>query len=300
AVGELLQAPTLEAMARAIEGRGSAVRWPLVALQTFGDRPPLFLAHPAGGHVVCYRGLAALLSHQVPLYGLQPRGAEDGGTPIERIEEMAALYVEAIVGMRPHGPYRLGGWSFGGVLAWEMAQQLRAMDRTVDLLTMFDTAPLTPEAVSYDPGDPAAVVWHTVAGIAGFAAASRVDVESLRGLEPRAQALAMIRGLQLPQLLDDSRVDHVLALTAVRAANLRAQAAYRPHPYAGRITYFRTAGSETVFGRSPGQEFWSALALGGTDAHRVEGTHGTLLIEPYVQEIAAALLAATDPGLQRS
>jgi amino acid adenylation domain-containing protein len=290
-VAELLQGPTVEAMARAIEGRQHAIRRPLVPLQTFGTRPPLFLSHPAGGHVVCYRGLAVLLAGEQPVYALQPRGVEDGQTPLEGIGRMAATYVDAIRGMRPRGPYRLGGWSFGGVVAWEMAQQIRAAGEEVDLLALFDTAPLTPDAVSYDPGDAAEVVWHTVAGLAGFSAASRVDVATLRGLPPREQALAMIRGLRLPQLLPESRVDDVLALTAVRAANLRSQAAYQPRPYGGRLTYFLTAGSENGPGRSPGLEFWGALARGGVASHRVGGTHGTILQEPHVQHLAAALLA---------
>ena len=121
-----------------------------------------------------------------------------------------------------------------------------------------------------------------------------MDVEELRGLEPREQALAMLRRMDAPDLLPESRVDDVLALTVVRAANLQAQAAYAPRPYPGRLTYFRTAGSETAAGHSPGLDFWSALALGGTDVHRVGGTHGTILHDPYVRELAEVILAAGD------
>jgi thioesterase domain-containing protein len=267
------------------------VRLPLVPLQTFGGRPPLFLVHPAGGHVVCYRDLAFLLSSDQPVYALQPRGIEDGGqAPISAIEEMAAFYVEAVRGLRAEGPYRVAGWSFGGVVAWEMARQLRAAGHEVDLLALFDTAPHTPEGMMINAGDPAEVVWQTVAGLAGHAAATRVDVDELRGLEGREQALAMLRKMDLPRLLPESRVDDVLALTTVRAANLQAQAAYRPRPYPGHLTYFRTAGSDDAEGRSPGLEFWSALAQGGVTAHRVAGSHGTILQDPYVRELARVIL----------
>jgi amino acid adenylation domain-containing protein len=293
AVATLLQSPTVAGLARAVAERDRAVRLPLVALQTFGERPPLFLAHPGGGHVVCYRALAVLLAMEQPVYALQPRGVEDGGrTPLETVEEMAAFYVEAIRARWPRGPYRLGGWSFGGLLAWEMARQLAAAGHEVDVLALLDTAAHDERVISYDPGDPADVVWHTVAGIAGYGAAARVDVASLRGLEGRAQALAMIRGVGLPQLVPESRVDDVMALTVVRAANLRAQTAYVARPYPGPLTYFRTSGSEDAEGRSPGAEFWGALALGGATVHDVGGTHGTILHEPYVQKVAAALLAA--------
>ncbi len=296
-VSELLTGPTIERMARVVAGKKGAARLPIVPLQTFGDRPPLFLAHPAGGHVVCYRELAVLLAMDQPVYALQPRGIEDGGqTPIGVIEEMAAFYVDAIRAMRPEGPYRLGGWSFGGVVAWEMAQQLAAAGAEVDLLALFDTAPHTPEGMMINAGDPAEVVWQTVAGLAGHAAASRVDVDELRGLEGREQALAMLRKMDAPRLLPESRVDDVLALTAIRAANLQAQAKYHPQPWHGPLTYFRTAGSDDARGEHPGFRFWSALARGGATAHRVAGSHGTILQEPYVRELARVIRAAGGDG----
>jgi thioesterase domain-containing protein len=292
-VAELLTGPTVEQMARAVSGEKGPVRLPLVPLQTFGERPPLFVVHPAGGHVVCYRELAYLLSAGQPVIALQPRGIEDGGQPpISEIEEMAAFYVEAVRGMRPAGPYRVAGWSFGGVVAWEMAQQLMAAGHEVDLLALFDTAPHTPEGMMINAGDPAEIVWQTVAGLAGHAAAARVNVDELRGLEGREQALAMLRKMDLPRLLPESRVDDVLALTTVRAANLQAQAAYKPRPYPGHLTYFRTVGSDDTEGRSPGLEFWSALADGGVTAHRVAGSHGTILQDPYVRELARVILKA--------
>jgi amino acid adenylation domain-containing protein len=291
AVAELLQAPTIAQMAQAIGGRHDAVRLPLVPLQIFGERPPLFLAHPAGGHVVCYRGLAVMLATEQPVYGLQPLGVQRGETPIPSIEEMAAYYVAAVREMRPRGPYRLGGWSFGGVVAWEMAQQLDAAGEDVDVLALFDTAPHTPETIRVDPGDPAEVVWHTVAGVAGYGAAARVDVDDLRAYEGREMVRQMIVRMDAPRLLDESRVDDIVALTDLRAANLRAQIGYAPKPYRGRLVYFQTAGSEDERGFSAGHAFWTALALGGTDAHRVGGTHGTILNEPYLNVLAEVLLS---------
>jgi len=160
----------------------------------------------------------------------------------------------------------------------------------VDLLALFDTAPHTAVGMLINAGDPAEIVWQTVAGLAGHAAATRVDVDELRGLEGREQALAMLRKMDLPRLLPESRVDDVLALTTVRAANLQAQADYRPRPYPGHLTYFRTAGSDDAEGKSPGLEFWGALAQGGVTAHRVAGSHGTILQDPYVRELARVIL----------
>ncbi|HEU4561929.1 MAG TPA: non-ribosomal peptide synthetase, partial [Longimicrobium sp.] len=290
-VAELLQAPTLEDMALAIAGGNRRVKLPLVALQTFGERPPLFVAHPAGGHVVCYRDLAVLLATEQPVYALQPRGVQDGQEPIRSIEVMAAYYVEAVRGLHPDGPYRLGGWSFGGVVAWEMARQLEAAGAAVELVALFDTSALTPESMKMNFGDPAEVVWATVAGLAGYAAASRVNVDDLRGMEWREQAATMIRLMNAPRLLDETRVDDVLALTALRAANLQAQVDYQVGPYGGHLTYFSTEGSRSADGRYPGLEFWSGLARGGTTVHRVGGSHGTILNEPYVNTLASVIRA---------
>jgi len=291
AVAELLQAPTLEDMAVAVAGGSKRVKLPLVALQTFGERPPLFLAHPAGGHVVCYRELAVQLAFEQPVYALQPRGVQDGQAPIPSLEAMAAHYVEAVRGLWPGGPYRLGGWSFGGVVAFEMARQLEDAGAEVELVALFDTAALTLEGLRLEFGDPAEVLWHTVAGVAGYAAARRVNVDDLRGLEPREQAAAMIRLMDAPHLLDETRVDDILALTVLRRANLQAQIDYQPRPIAGHLTYFSTEGSKTADGRYPGQEYWSALAGGGTTVHRVGGSHGTILQEPYVNTLTAAIRA---------
>ncbi len=290
-VAELLVEPTVDGMARAVAGRRSEVRPPLVALQTLGGRAPLFLVHPAGGHVLCYRALAVHLAPGQPVYALQPRGVDGGEAPLSDLEEMAAHYLEAVRGFRPRGPYRLGGWSFGGVVAWEMARQLAAAGEEPELLALIDTAPLA-GAEPADRRDPAEVVWHTVAGVAGWPAASRVDVASLRGLPPREAVLAMVRAMDAPRLLPESRVDEVLALIAVRAANVRAQEGYRPGRYPGRLTYFRTAGSDHADAHAPGLAFWSALADGGTTTHAVSGSHGSILQEPHVEMVAAALLAA--------
>jgi amino acid adenylation domain-containing protein len=288
-VAMLVQAPTVEAMARALAAGERAVRLPLVPLQTFGDRPPLFMVHPAGGHVICYRGLAVSLAPDQPVYGLQPRGLEDGMEPIDSLPEMAAYYVEAIRRFRPRGPYRLGGWSFGGVVAWEMARQLRAADETVDLLALLDTSPLTDEAIAADPRDPAEVMMQTIGGYAGLMAAERIRMDEVRHLPPREMALAMIRHVADERLLPEARADVLIALTRVRGANLQAQATYDLQPYDGHLTYFRTEASAEAQLLSSAQAFWSSRAA-ETTVVPVTGNHGTILHEPHVNFVVRAVL----------
>jgi thioesterase domain-containing protein/aryl carrier-like protein len=288
-VAMLVQAPTVESMARALAAGDRAVRLPLVPLQTFGERPPLFMIHPAGGHVICYRGMAVLLAPDQPVYGLQPRGLEDGMEPIDSLPEMAAYYVDAIRRFRPRGPYRLGGWSFGGVVAWEMARQLRAAGEEVDLLALLDTAPLTAETIAADPREAAEVMMQTIGGFAGLMAADRIRTDEVAHLPPREMALAMIRQVGDERLLPQSRADLLLSLTAVRAANLRAQATYDLQPYDGHLTYFRTEASAESGMLRDAHEFWGSRA-GGITVVPVSGNHGTILHEPHVNLVVRAVL----------
>ena len=94
--------------------------------------------HPAGGHVFPFLGLAQCLGPDQPCYGLQARGVEEAQTPHTRIEDMAACYIEALRSVQPEGPYLLGGWSMGGEIAFEMAQQLHARGQGVALLALLD------------------------------------------------------------------------------------------------------------------------------------------------------------------
>jgi thioesterase domain-containing protein len=288
-IAMLVQAPTVQALARALAAGESAVRLPLVPLQTFGERPPLFLVHPAGGHVVCYRALAVSLAPDQPVYGLQPRGIEDEHEAIDALEEMAAYYVASVRRFRPRGPYRVGGWSFGGVVAWEMARQLRAAGEEVDLVAMLDTAPLSDAALAADPRDPAEVMAQTIGGMAGWGVLERIRVDEARRDDPREQAVEMIRQLNDPRLLPESRADDVIALTRIRGANLRALATYTLRPYEGEVTYFYAVGSAEAELLASAPEFWGAMA-GGIRVHPVSGNHGTILYEPHVHTIARAIL----------
>ena len=113
---------------------------PVVALRTSGDRPPLFLVHPIGGNVLCYLDLVKHLPADQPVYALQAAGAEPGATPLRTMSDLAASYIAAIRRVRPHGPYNVGGWSFGGYVAVEMARQLA--DEELARLILLDTIAL--------------------------------------------------------------------------------------------------------------------------------------------------------------
>ena len=132
----LFQAPTIEGLAaeiRAKEIRANGIResglpakWsPLVPIQVGGDKPPFFCVHGLGGGVVDYARLARLLGPEQPFYGLQAYGMESGQTPDKEIGQMAARFIAAMREVQPKGPYALGGYSYGGTVAYEMARHWR-------------------------------------------------------------------------------------------------------------------------------------------------------------------------------
>lgn len=139
-VRHLFQAPTVREFAARLErGQAGFSTSTLVPLKTAAEGIPLFCAHPAGGTVFRYKALAEHLPANVPVYGLQARGLGPQERPDTSVAEMAARHMHAIRARQPEGPYRLLGWSFGGLLAVEIAHRLQREGEAVSLLAMLDT-----------------------------------------------------------------------------------------------------------------------------------------------------------------
>jgi thioesterase domain-containing protein/acyl-coenzyme A synthetase/AMP-(fatty) acid ligase/acyl carrier protein len=145
-VRRLFDAPTIAQLAKVIEqltveNHALADETPiLVKMQNKGTAAPLFCVHPVGGHVFCYADLAEALGEEQPFYALQAPSSERIGGSLATIEEMANLYLQEIRNVQPHGPYFLGGWSVGGVIAWQMAKQVRLEGEAVGMLALIDTS----------------------------------------------------------------------------------------------------------------------------------------------------------------
>ncbi|MFC5152440.1 amino acid adenylation domain-containing protein [Streptomyces amakusaensis] len=145
-VRRLFDAPTPAGLAAAMAERGAgrpalSGLETLFPLRTAGTGAPLFCVHPAAGISWCYAGLPRLLGPGVPVYGLQDPGLTDPALLPGSVEEMAAGHVEHIRAVRPHGPYHLLGWSFGGLVAQEIAVRLQRQGEEVGLLCVLDGSP---------------------------------------------------------------------------------------------------------------------------------------------------------------
>jgi amino acid adenylation domain-containing protein len=144
AVATIFRAPTVAALAAVLE-HPAATPSLVVPIRAAGRLPPLVLVHPIGGALFCYQKLARLLDDRQVL-GIQAAGLEPGATPLDSIEDLAKRYVDVLVEVQGRGPYLLGGWSMGGVIAHEMARQLVDRGELVGLVAMIDSSAEPPRS----------------------------------------------------------------------------------------------------------------------------------------------------------
>ena len=265
-------------------------RSPLVPLTLGGNKPPFFCVHPMFGVVFPYLELAHHLGNDRSFYGLQPLGLDGKSPPLTRIEAIAAYYVRAIQTRQPHGPYFLGGWSFGGLVAFEMAQQLTQAGHQIALLAVLDT----PAPTSHHPSLYQSLkfllgtaLWSTLPFLLDYGAIATHRVRSWKPSLSRWQWSAIVR--QIPeesrlQLLDESAIAPLLRIVV---ANSQAAYRYVPQPYSDRITLFKAVEQSDAIGQDPTLG-WSALAE-DIQLHQVPGNHLSLLKQPHVQDLAQQL-----------
>ncbi|TSC25948.1 non-ribosomal peptide synthetase/type I polyketide synthase [Corallococcus sp. Z5C101001] len=287
----LFEMPTVELLAASLsgaEGTSQEGRGALVPIQPAGTKPPLFLVHPVGGSVLCYAELARKLGTEQPVFGLQvPPGA-----PPRSIEAMASAYLDSLREVQPRGPYHLGGWSMGGVVAYEMARQLHAAGDTVATLALIDVL-VPPAGQGGDAMDEAALMARFAEDLGALSARRvKVDAGALRSLPSEAV---------LERVVDDLRAQEAIAPELDRAtlgahaevfkANMRALTAYQARPYAGRVWFCR--GAQPGGASRQNAEAWLQLSSGG-ELVELEGNHYTLFshgLDALVGSLSSALRA---------
>ena len=254
----------------------------LVPLQPEGRQRPFFCVHPAGGTVFCYRPLARRLGQDQPLYAFASPGLS-GKSEAESLENLAASYLAEMRTVQPRGPFRLGGWSLGGVIAFEMAQQLSDQGEEVELLALIDSDLPSPDHLP-QPADQAAMLTEVLASY---------DVP--------------VSAAWLRQLDEETRLRHLLDSTREKAlwprdfttgqladllgrhgrifqANVQAVQRYVPRSRVGRIVLFRPSDESVTAPLGPKVD-WDTLAS-AVVTHTVSGDHNTMLREPHVEALA--------------
>jgi amino acid adenylation domain-containing protein len=289
-LAELFRAPTIEGIAAWLGGDGAAPRPAhLVPLRPEGPLPPFFCVHPAGGGVVVYRELVRHLDPSHPFYGLQARGVDSDEEPCRRVEEMAALYLDAVREAQPAGPYRLGGWSFGALVAFEMARQLIERGEEVAVLALLDApAPR---------GEPEEVDEAKILSFFAMEAGLEVASEALRPLDPEERLVYLadlaIRAGLLAEETREAELRFMKRRLAVFRACLQAGQRYLPPPQPVRIALLRARERLLIAGEDPGAADphlgWSAYTSEPVTVHSVPGNHATMMRNPHLQGVAEAL-----------
>jgi aspartate racemase len=263
----------------------------LIAIQPQGTRQPFFCVHPAGGEVLCYSDLARQLGPAQPFYGLRAVGLDGEAAPHDQIATMAAAYLAALREVQPRGPYQLGGWSLGGVVAYELAQQLHAQGEALRRLVLIDPAPLPAQGA---PATDELVLLGAFAQHLGLPVAKLVGhLAELRPLDTTARLERLLSVAQQQQALPAAlSLAQLARWWAVFLAHERALQLYVPKPPAYDLVLYHATERPTAADPLLG---WQALAGGRLTLVALPGDHFSLLRPPHVRELATYLRSLLHP-----
>lgn len=279
-LGVLFQYPTVRDLAKAIRTREGWPKSLLVQLQLGDSKPPLFVIHPVGGGVLCYNELAQALGSNRSVYGIQAIGLEGKAEPLNDIQAMASRYIEEMIELYPSGPYHLYGWSMGGVIAFEIAQQLQAANREVGLIVLADTGlPSLSEQQQISKDEE--VLLHLLAEAGEL---DRAFQQALRTTHKESRrALILERLAHSPSPLDP---EDIAKLTPIYRANLSAVSTYQPNTTNNLIHFIRA--HERLDGQEDSFVYWCELAK-QVELHEVNGNHFTMHNRMGAEKIATLL-----------
>ena len=279
-VADIFKAPTIESLALLLRGEvdrsvpGPSVG-PLVAMQPEGSLTPAFFVHPAGGSVGAYFSLARALGSERPFYALEGTGDDE-----RQVDLIASNYLAAVRAVQPDGPYLLGGWSSGGVVAFEMARQLQECGADVALVVLLDSLP---------PGVGGAD--DTVSLLAGFAGNLGIPIDLVSDELLRSETMT-----QLKWLLDQAHRSQVLppdvGLDDLRRrfehylADIEAVRNYQPPAASVPLLLLRAADEDDV---AEVVARWTQLSGNRLEVKEVPGDHVTMLRAPHVATLAEFL-----------
>lgn len=282
----LFRAPTIETLTREIANSSDDFKFSsMVPLQPLGKRPPLFLVHTTPGDVLAYGGLIYHLGLEQPCYGFQSLGfgrKEDSHT---RVEQMAAHYVRLLRSKQPRGPYFLGGWCYGGIVAVEMGHQLLSAGEEIALMALIETPAPAPSfsnqryyfrrisrLLQMRPKQ-----WRTYIG---------EKIKYYRGVKT-ANEMRFRRVDENEHSNAEERNCHLAQLEHVYHTNLDALKFYQPRRYPKKIILFNAEEQDPALIPDP-LYGWPSLA-GEIEVHKIPGNHDTILMEPHVRTLARKL-----------
>jgi amino acid adenylation domain-containing protein len=306
----ILQASTIEQLAKAISQKeylpDSSY---LVPIQPHGSKIPFFCIHGAQGEVLFLKSLANHLSWDQPFYAIRSPGQNGETAPLTCIKEMAKLYIKEIKTIQPQGPYLLGGYSFGGLVAFEMARQFKEQGQEVSLLALLDC--YAPESLKYLP-----LHNRFLQHFRNFLSIgpdylfnkfktlrTRIMYRLLKDEAMRNNYFHHLTSTKyfynLINEFPNYTVEDLKLWENLYKANLQASSNYIPSVYAGKITIFRVKTDPTKnFYQPVAKCGWSELSNQEIEVYDCTGDHYTFIEEPHVQSLAkqlqSCLVSATE------
>ncbi|WP_405664160.1 amino acid adenylation domain-containing protein [Streptomyces sp. RK9] len=252
----------------------------VLPLRETGSRPPVFCLHSGVGLALSYLPLTRYLDPEHPVYGIQAPAVVAGAPLPDSVEDTAAAYVRLIKGVRPSGPYHLVGWSFGGLIAYEIAVQLRAAGDEVGLVANLDSYPRTGVADTRG-GEQNMLAWF-LEGV-GHHRSEFGD----RDLTPDDVIDALRRDGNALARLGEERMGRMLSLMARHQAIIPE---YTPGAFDGRMRLFLA--EHSPWGDVTDKErLWEPYCTGEVAVHRVECAHDDMLDPGPLAEIGPLVAA---------
>ncbi len=286
----------------------------IVTLQHEGSKAPLFLIHALGGMVPLYSGFARRFAPDRPVHGIQAVGLQDGCKPLATIEDMARRYVAEIRARQPFGPYFIGGWSFGALVAVELARQLTELGERVAFLAILDEE--APGVLAYTWRNPAVFAVSTARGVFWILTAPFAG----RGREAATMIVSKLRAARRA-LLGLVQKDVVVAYEAkyyserfsefmevgdsmrtLLDAHVRASHAYKPARSNASAFVYRTR-LQRLFRPDRADHGWSTYFKGKVKTRYVHGDHTSMFEEEHVDSLATQVrkdIDAVEAALRRS
>jgi amino acid adenylation domain-containing protein len=307
----LFERPTIEELAQVLREHISISVSSLVPIQPSGTTLPLFFVHAHGGGAIAYYALAQQLGRKQPFYGLEAPGLDGQREPFSEIPEMASHYIRELRRIQPQGPYQIGGHSFGGLVAFEMARQLASDGSQVSMLAILDTAapvagntPFDANDFFSDSDDATALV--EMAGLIERVVRKSLGVSrdelGLLGAEERLNYF-LDRLKMVDFVSPGAELSHIRGFLSVHKASSQASRKYvsEAKRYSGSMTLLLSHDVAACDFRAQNRRLrddatlgWSELVSGTIETHTVPGDHITMLNPPNVETLALKLSACIE------
>ena len=263
----IFQAPTIATLASLLDQPVLPRFSPFIQLRAGRQHPKILIAPGLDGRA-SFSGLARLVRTEHPIYGIQAKGVDGREEPLDRIEDMAQFYLEKLDGLQPQDPYILIGYSFGGLVALELAQRLRVQQKKIALLVMVDSYP-HPRYLS---------IRQRLLLSAQRTKRRILEIQQrqilggisylMEGIERRWEIAGLgSNGTGIPKASDLSLAQTTPRVTRKAYAAL---ARYRPRPYGGKIMFVKSE-TDTYFPGDP-VPVWAHLAA-AFEVETVRGSH---------------------------